>query len=174
MKKLLIVSIGCAVVVFAVWGAYWFSNLGIIDSSERGQFGDKFGGLNTLFTGLAFVGLIATLWHQFDENQKRAGEMFEFRDRLERTASALENQTKAQEREQYFRALQARIDGYTWQIQRAKDPSDLWDQQDLLLWELADFLWEARKMAGKSPVTKEDRDRRQKEAEIFKILKTFK
>lgn len=34
------------------------------DTSTNGTFGDMFGGLNTLFSGLAFVGLIATIFVQ--------------------------------------------------------------------------------------------------------------
>ena len=62
-----------------LWGALTFSSLAIIiiwllswwllysqikDITERGIFGDKFGVLNALFSGLAFAGLIITLHYQ--------------------------------------------------------------------------------------------------------------
>jgi len=35
--------------------------------SERGQFGDSYGGLNTLFSGLAFLGIIVAIFLQMKE-----------------------------------------------------------------------------------------------------------
>nr|WP_299422646.1 hypothetical protein [uncultured Emticicia sp.] len=50
----------------------WFYNYVEKDSVKRGTFGDMYGALNTLFSGLAFVSLIITLIAQFEEiNQNR-------------------------------------------------------------------------------------------------------
>lgn len=57
-----ILKIACiaALVVLLVW-ALTFLLFFITESSERGQFGDMFGAVNALFSGLAFAGLIITL-----------------------------------------------------------------------------------------------------------------
>lgn len=57
-KLLLILSFG----IFAVWLGYAFYCYNGHDS--LGTFGDSFGSLNTLFTGLAFAGAIVTIFQQ--------------------------------------------------------------------------------------------------------------
>ena len=63
MKKSVLISI--ALVVFALWlgapmvGLYFFGSW-----VERGQFGDLFGSVNALFSGLAFAGLIYAIFLQ--------------------------------------------------------------------------------------------------------------
>lgn len=50
-----------ALVVLALYAAYWYGvHSAIKDLPSRGQFGDMFGGVNALFTALAFAGLIFT------------------------------------------------------------------------------------------------------------------
>ncbi len=65
--------------VFGLWFWWWGYSMGVPsnDSSEastsaavRGQIGDKFGALNTLFTGLAFIGLAYSIMR---ERQARKG-----------------------------------------------------------------------------------------------------
>lgn len=56
------------VVVVALFIAGWYYVDGISSYEEvRGQFGDKFGAVNALFSGLAFAGLIYTIILQHDE-----------------------------------------------------------------------------------------------------------
>ena len=59
-------SLGIAgIVVFAIWLLSWLIiDYSIVDITERGTFGDKFGAVNALFSGLAFAGLIVTLLYQ--------------------------------------------------------------------------------------------------------------
>jgi hypothetical protein len=58
----LIIGILVTLVIFI---AYFFVVTEyFLTSSEQGQFGDMFGALNAFFTGLAFVGLIYTLFQQ--------------------------------------------------------------------------------------------------------------
>ncbi len=52
-----------AVIVLAVWLCNWYF-LKDIGSTERGTFGDMFGGINALFSGLAFAVFIFTLIQQ--------------------------------------------------------------------------------------------------------------
>jgi len=70
MKKNSIIK--WCLLVFIVWAAYWIvvrcSFNG--DIGKSGQFGDTFGALNTLFTGLAFVVVLATLIQQSQQIQE--------------------------------------------------------------------------------------------------------
>ena len=47
--------------VFVMWASTFILYFFISKSEERGQFGDMFGAVNALFSGLAFAGLILTL-----------------------------------------------------------------------------------------------------------------
>lgn len=55
--------------VVGLWVAYWIAAICYYGSvaSEAGQFGDMFGAVNALFTGLAFAGVIVTVYLQSDE-----------------------------------------------------------------------------------------------------------
>jgi hypothetical protein len=56
------------VVLATVETAYQRSLAGQLPSlAQQAQFGDSFGGLNTLFSGCAFFGIIVTLFIQFDD-----------------------------------------------------------------------------------------------------------
>lgn len=70
--------------VLAVWALTFFLFF-ITDSGERGQFGDMFGAVNALFSGLAFAGLIITLILQKTELGLQ-------REELEQTREELRNQ----------------------------------------------------------------------------------
>ncbi|MBQ8437503.1 MAG: hypothetical protein IJX21_02005, partial [Alistipes sp.] len=51
-----------------IWLLSWvLIDLCISESNDRGTFGDKFGAVNALFSGLAFAGLIVTLLYQKEE-----------------------------------------------------------------------------------------------------------
>ncbi|MAX39948.1 MAG: hypothetical protein CME33_25675 [Gimesia sp.] len=57
-----------AVVVIAVLFFFWLSVTSFItEPDKQGQFGDMFGAANTLFSGLAFAGIIYTIWLQRTE-----------------------------------------------------------------------------------------------------------
>ena len=60
--------------VIGLWALAWYAIVRFIPSnpnagrfSDRGQFGDMFGAVNALFAGLAFAGVICTLWLQRKE-----------------------------------------------------------------------------------------------------------
>lgn len=56
------------VIVIVLWIAYWwFVVKSLVGWPIRGQFGDLFGGLNALFSGLAFAGLIYAIYLQRNE-----------------------------------------------------------------------------------------------------------
>src|SRR4051794_29772905 len=75
--------LGVVVACILYWACvYW--RFGI--SEDSAHFGDMFGALNTLFTGLAFAGVVATLWlqsQQVHETKKDAQEERRFRLQLD-------------------------------------------------------------------------------------------
>lgn len=105
--------------IVAMWAAYAYivSSMDHLDGwTERGTFGDMFGGLNTLFAGLAFAGLIYAIFLQSQELALQRLELEETRQELERTATAQELTTSilreqltaqraANDRESFLRLL---------------------------------------------------------------------
>jgi len=61
----------------------------------RGQFGDMFGVVNALFSGLAFAGLIYTVWLQRQELSLQRKELEMTREELARSANAQEKAESA-------------------------------------------------------------------------------
>lgn len=99
------------------------------ESGEKGVFGDAFGAVNSLFSGMAFVGLIYAIIIQRHETDIAKSE-------LEKTKDILENQNKSLEKQQfettYFQLLRLlsdvtnqidlqRIEGNVTIITKGKD-----------------------------------------------------
>jgi len=63
-SKILWFGLPAIIIVWAIYGIVKLDK----PVEKWGVFGDKFGALNTLFTGLAFVALIATLWHEREKS----------------------------------------------------------------------------------------------------------
>jgi len=86
-----------AVGVFLIWGIYgavgawYFSGTW----SNKGQFGDMFGGLNSLFSGLAFAGVICAILMQKQELKLQREELENQRKEMKRFADAQEKSEKA-------------------------------------------------------------------------------
>lgn len=77
-KKDILKLIGLFAIVLILWFSGWFFIDFYINSEDkntlstfslRGQFGDKFGAINTLFSGLAFAGIIFTLVIQIKDSK---------------------------------------------------------------------------------------------------------
>ena len=90
-QKIVRITRYCALGVIIVW-ALTFLLFFMSDSEKRGQFGDMFGAVNALFSGLAFAGLIITLILQRRELSLQ-------RDELEQTREELKNQREEFEKE---------------------------------------------------------------------------
>ena len=89
-----------ALIVLVVVIAYLAISTWLLPNIEvRGQFGDSFGAVNALFSGLAFAGLISALFLQRSELQLQ-------RDELRLTRNELAAQSAAQ-KEQANTALKA-------------------------------------------------------------------
>lgn len=81
--------------VILLWGIYWFFTFnGFQGWSERGQFGDMFGGLNALFSGLAFAGVIIAIILQKEELRLQREEMRRFAKAQEGSEEALKKQAE--------------------------------------------------------------------------------
>lgn len=73
----------------------WVSTIGWLhDDPDRGTFGDMFGPLNALYSGLAFVGLIVAILMQKDELKLQRQELEETRKELKGQREQLEAQNK--------------------------------------------------------------------------------
>ncbi|MDQ3111291.1 MAG: hypothetical protein M3R17_15495 [Bacteroidota bacterium] len=84
------------VVVFITWLISFVVVLaGIKDWNARGNFGDSFGGINALFSGLAFAGIIYTILLQKKELTLQRQELVDTRVELRRAADAQERSERA-------------------------------------------------------------------------------
>lgn len=87
-----------SLLVTGVWlGSILLLNLLFGDShnEKAAWFGDSFGGVNSLFSGLAFAGIIYTILLQRKELQLQREELAETREVLKRSAEAQEKSEKA-------------------------------------------------------------------------------
>jgi hypothetical protein len=102
------------VFVVVIWvvgliGTYhWFKEWEI-----RGQFGDMFGAVNALFSGLAFAGIIYTIYLQRNELQLQRAELELTRNELARSATAQEGATTAMSRQIEVASATARLAALT-------------------------------------------------------------
>lgn len=96
-------SLGIAgIVVFAIWLLSWLIiDYSIVDITERGTFGDKFGAVNALFSGLAFAGLIVTLLYQKEELKLQRAELSETRRELNAQRLEFQEQNKTMRRQRF-------------------------------------------------------------------------
>jgi len=79
------------------------------DWPTRGQFGDVFGAANALFSGLAFTGLIYTVFLQREELALQRKELELTRQELQRTAQAQEQSEVALRSQAEAASLSARM-----------------------------------------------------------------
>lgn len=101
-KKIIIVSVITAIIVIGLWGASWWLIVKHIDASEQqGQFGDMFGAVNALFSGLAFAGLIITLIFQQEELKLQRDELKEQREEMTRQREEFEEQNVTLKRQNF-------------------------------------------------------------------------
>lgn len=81
--------------VIALWGLSWWGiNKYIDEPTNRGTFGDMFGAVNALFSGLAFAGLITTLLYQRDELKLQRKELSLTRQELNAQKLEFQEQNK--------------------------------------------------------------------------------
>lgn len=84
------------IVVVVIWVLSAFFIIYFLDDwSERGTFGDLFGAVNGLFSGLAFAGLIYTIVLQKQDIELQRNEIQMNRTELKKSAKAQEKSEKA-------------------------------------------------------------------------------
>lgn len=77
--------------VFIIWTTSYILIFLFIEKDRHGTFGDTFGAINSLFSGLAFAGIIYTILLQRKELELQRQELRETRKELERAANAQES-----------------------------------------------------------------------------------
>lgn len=105
---------------------------GLDNWSDRGTFGDLFGAVNALFSGLAFAGLIYTIVLQKKDLELQRSEIALNRAELKKTAKAQQNSEKAliEQVEQMkvaskLNALKTLIDYYNLQIANLNNTQEI-------------------------------------------------
>lgn len=88
---LILLSVG-VVGLFAL--SWWWLATTINNPEKQGQFGDQFGAVNALFSGLAFAGLIFTIILQKKELALQREELTQTREELKGQKEQLEEQNK--------------------------------------------------------------------------------
>lgn len=81
--------------------------------TERGQFGDLFGAVNSLFSGLALAGIVFTIFLQRQELKLQRIELELTRTELERTATAQEASVHTLSKQVDVMATTARLSALT-------------------------------------------------------------
>jgi hypothetical protein len=84
-----------AIVVIVLWAIGGFLFPWFFDGGKPGEFGDKFGAINALFSGLAFAGVIYAILLQRLELELQREELKLTRDELHRSADAQAQAAKA-------------------------------------------------------------------------------
>lgn len=81
--------------VLLVWATSWFFITALLPEDKRGQFGDMFGAVNSLFSGLAFAGLFFAIWLQHRQLKMQKKELALQREELGLTRTELQGQKEA-------------------------------------------------------------------------------
>lgn len=101
-KNLWMTLLTAGLIVFIVWILSWVLIDNLISSpTDRGTFGDKFGAVNALFSGLAFAGLIVTLLYQKEELKLQREELAETRKELNAQRLEFQEQNKTLHRQRF-------------------------------------------------------------------------
>ncbi|MCD8418536.1 putative phage abortive infection protein [Tenacibaculum finnmarkense genomovar finnmarkense] len=80
--SILIISIIAVILIFSSW-YYTYKQLIILPNDARGTFGDMFGSINALYSGLAFAGIIVTILLQRQELKSQRQELKQTRKEFE-------------------------------------------------------------------------------------------
>lgn len=92
----------------------------IPDWERRAQLGDLFGAVNSLFSGLAFAGVIYTIYLQKEELSLQRKELQLTRDELRRTATAQEKSERALQKQVEALELTARLNALAMMIEHSQ------------------------------------------------------
>ena len=96
--------------IIIIWGIYLFL-IPYLVPEKTGEFGDMFGALSLIFSGLAFAGIIYSIYLQKKELGLQRQELEETRKELKRSADAQENSEKELKNQAQLMATAAKING---------------------------------------------------------------
>ena len=109
-KRILVVVVFLAIPGF--WVLSWLLTVGssyLGTWSDRGSFGDMFGAVGALFSGLAFAGVILTVYYQTQELRLQRAEVEQTRAAVEQTSEYLSMLAEEQQSTQRAMCRQSRI-----------------------------------------------------------------
>lgn len=112
-------------IILIIFFLFWFGiDHFISDIQERGTFGDKFGAVNSLFSGLAFAGLIYTIYLQQEELRLQREELRQTREEMARQTKEFDEQNRTLQIQRFentffnmLRMLQEITQGLTFNYQ---------------------------------------------------------
>lgn len=110
-------------------------------STERGTFGDMFGALNAMFSGLAFLGVVAAIYLQQVELRAQQHEMRQAREAQQASANALHEQLRASESATRIQGLNLLIETTRSRLANVQDPASVpeFEQRKRLVTLLASY-----------------------------------
>lgn len=101
-KSMFVIMVFSIIAVFTMWVLTPILTSCFVDNFEqKGQIGDLFGSVNALFSGLAFAGMIITLWFQREELQLQREELSQTKDELKAQREEFEEQNKTFHRQRF-------------------------------------------------------------------------
>jgi hypothetical protein len=119
MTKLMAWTVGGAVGILLLWGGSAALMLHYFpDPADHGTFGDMFGAVNALFSGLAFLGVIVAIILQRQELELQREELRASREAQQETATSLREQLEISTFQTELESLNHIITGYERHIKR--------------------------------------------------------
>ena len=103
MNKYTKYAIASVIIVIILWALSFL--LLIVDKGDRGTYGDMFGPVNALFSGLAFAGLIITLVMQHEELGLQRNELIQTNKELAAQREQFTAQTKTMQIQRFENTL---------------------------------------------------------------------
>jgi hypothetical protein len=126
-------------VLYALLVFTWLGPLIGYQMAGRGQFGDLFGGVNALFTGLAFAGVIYTILLQSSELELQREELRLTREELHRSADAQLQQVTRLEEAAELSAISTLVNTYGAVLEPLRDATHQ---------TRVDMAWQERQLAA--------------------------
>ena len=118
-SKLLCLAIVGTITIFILWVVSGFVIYNWLPGDgKHGTFGDMFGAINALFSGLAFLGVIVAILLQKEELEEQRKEIRQAREAHQATAKSLEKQAATQQLHTRLEALNHVIDALESKITR--------------------------------------------------------
>ncbi len=117
-KVLICIALG-AILIHVIYGFVIFQT--IKSETGRGTFGDMFGAINALFTGITLAGLIYTIYQQQKDMKTSREETKRSIAAQENAAEALKRQAELLHRTATLNAYSIMINSYNHLIQELKD-----------------------------------------------------